>query len=110
MSSTEAYVFVAQLETVLGQGWTSVHTTRAAADSRIDEKIAAWGLDDPESDDVRAYGVGLLPIEGDVHGLAARILSERMTRWREVVEYADARDIDVADAIIELVNSGLSHR
>jgi hypothetical protein len=45
-----------------------------------------------------------------VHGLAARILSERMTRWREVVEYADARDIDVADAIIELVNSGLSHR
>jgi hypothetical protein len=31
-----------------------------------------------------------------------------MTRRAEVVNYAHQRDIDVADAIIELVNAGLS--
>jgi hypothetical protein len=50
-------VWVVQLETVDGAGWTSVHATAAAARQRLQEKVAAWGLGHTESALVRSYAV-----------------------------------------------------
>ena len=36
--------------------------------------------------------------------------SDEFPRWREVCEYAMARDITLNEAIVALVNSGLSHQ
>lgn len=50
-------VWVAQLETVDGQGWTSVHESDISAKQRLHEKVAAWGLGHLESDQVRSYAI-----------------------------------------------------
>lgn len=47
---------------------------------------------------------------GDLDDAAARVLLDNMSRAAEVRGYAAHRDVDLADAIVELVNSGLSHQ
>lgn len=56
-------VWIAQLETVDGAGWTSVHATEAGAKQRLQEKIAAWGLGHSESEQIRSYEVNSYEVE-----------------------------------------------
>lgn len=102
-------VFVAEMETATGHGWTSVHTHRADAEAILDEKAEAWGIGNVENS--RTYGISRLPIEGtadEVANLGGALLMASMTRSREVIAYAQARSITPAEAIVGLVNRALS--
>lgn len=97
------HLFVMDMETLDGSGYTSLHTTGNAADAAVAAKCDQWSV---EPDDLRQYGVARLPIEGGNHAV---IDLSHWTRMREVRNYADGHDISFDEAVMRLVNSGLSH-
>lgn len=69
----------------------------------------AWQLIDTERDAVVSEATDLDSVADAVALTLGAHTGNVWTRLAEVSEYARARGIDPADAIRELVNSGLSH-
>ena len=66
--ATRPHYFVAQLETVDGQSWTSLHVTSEDAERQLKVVAEAWGvgftLDGEPADGFRTYGIEHLPVLG----------------------------------------------
>lgn len=59
---TLPHYYVAQLETVDGQGWMSLHITNEDAERKLAEVAAEWGIDDLDGDQIHSYGISCLPV------------------------------------------------
>jgi hypothetical protein len=61
---TRAHFYVAQLETVDGQAWLSLHITQDDAEAKLAEVAAEWGSegDFDENPSIWAYGTSHLPV------------------------------------------------